>query len=119
LTEGDQVHPSIPTPKGKRGKAKQHPARNLLDRLRKHQEAVLLFLKRLDVPFDNNLAERDIRMVKVQQKVSGSFRSTEGARFFCRIRGYVSTLRKQGLQIFPALEATLCGQPLLPSFSET
>jgi transposase len=119
LTEGDQVHPPIPTPKGKRGKAKQHPARNLLDRLRKHQEAVLLFLKRLDVPFDNNLAERDIRMVKVQQKVSGSFRSTEGASFFCCVRGYVSTLRKQGLQIFPALEATLRGQPLLPSFSET
>jgi transposase len=116
LTEGDLVHPPIPTPKGKRGKAKQHPARNLLDRLRKHQQAVLLFLQRLDVPFDNNLAERDIRMVKVQQKVSGSFRSTEGAVSFCRIRGYLSTLRKQGLHVFSALEATLRGQPFLPSF---
>jgi transposase len=116
LTEGDLVHPLAPTPKGKRGKAKQHPARNLLDRLRKHQQAVLLFLQRLDVPFDNNLAERDIRMVKVQQKVSGSFRSTEGAVSFCRIRGYLSTLRKQGLHVFSALEATLRGQPLLPSF---
>ncbi len=116
LDEGDLVHPRAPTPAGKRGKAKQHPARNLLDRLRKHQSAVLLFLERLDVPFDNNLAERDIRMVKVQQKVSGSFRSTEGAATFCRIRGYLSTLRKQGIHVFSALHATLCGQPILPSF---
>ena len=119
LDEADQLHPCISTPAGKRGRAKQHPARNLLDRLRKHQEAVLLFLRRLDVPFDNNLAERDIRMLKVQQKVSGSFRSTQGAVQFCRIRGYLSTLRKQGLHVFSALEATLCDQPLLPSFSET
>jgi transposase len=116
LDEGDQVHPSIPTPKGKRGRAKQHPARNLLDRLRKHQQAALLFLQRLEVPFDNNLAERDLRMVKVQQKVSGTFRSTQGAIHFCHIRGYLSTLRKQGLHVFSALEATLRGQPLLPSF---
>ncbi len=68
LDEGDQVHPRAPTTPGKRGKAKQHPARNLLDRLRKHQNAVLAFLYNLNVPFDNNLAERDVRMVKVQQK---------------------------------------------------
>lgn len=119
LSQGDQVHPRVPTPAGKRGKAKQHPGRNLLDRLRKHQDAVLCFLTNLAVPFDNNLAEQDIRMVKVQQKVSGSFRSTQGAVSFCRIRGYVSTLRKQGLHVFSALEATLRGQPLLPSFSTT
>lgn len=116
LSDGDQAHPRAPTPKGKRGKAKQHPARNLLDRLRKYQDAFLLFLQDLRVPFDNNLAERAIRMVKVQQKVSGSFRSTEGAVHFCRIRGYLSTLRKQSLHVFSALEATLRGQPLLPSF---
>ncbi|MGH2479320.1 MAG: IS66 family transposase [Ktedonobacteraceae bacterium] len=116
LDEGDQVHPRAPARPGKRGKTKQHPARNLLDRLRKHQDACLLFLHDLAVPFDNNLAERDIRMVKVQQKVSGAFRSTEGAVHFCRIRGYVSTLRKQALPVFSALQATLCGQPLLPSF---
>jgi transposase len=69
LDEGAQVHPRAPTPAGKRGKAKQHPARNLLDHLRKHQGAVLSFLHDLNVPFDNNLAERDVRMVKVQQKV--------------------------------------------------
>jgi transposase len=119
LDEGDGVHPRAPTPAGKRGKAKQHPARNLLDRLRKHQDAVLAFLYDLAVPFDNNLAERDIRMVKVQQKVSGTFRSDDGAISFARIRGYVSTLRKQSQPIFSALEATLRGQPPLPSFQAT
>jgi transposase len=116
LDQGDQVHPRAPATPGKRGKAKQHPARNLLDRLRTHQDAVLAFLYDLDVPFDNNLAERDVRMVKVQQKISGCFRSDEGAISFCRIRGYLSSLRKQGLPLFAALEATLRGQPLLPSF---
>ena len=116
LDEGDQVHPRAPTTPGKRGKARQHPARNLLDRLRKYQDAVLAFLYDLNVDFDNNLAERDVRMVKVQQKVSGTFRSDEGAVSFCRIRGYLSSLRKQSLHVFSALEATLLNQPLLPSF---
>src|SRR5258708_34323204 len=62
LDEGDRVHPRILTPKGKRGRAKQHPGRNLLDRLRKHQDSVLAFLSDLAVPFDNNLAEMDLRM---------------------------------------------------------
>ena len=66
--------------------------------------------------WSNNQAERDVRMVKVQQKVSGSFRSQAGAAAFCRIRGYLSTLRKQGLHLLNALEATLRGHPVLPSF---
>jgi transposase len=119
LDEGDQVHPRAPTQAGKRGKAKQHPARNLLDRPRKHQDAVLRFLSDLAVPFDNNQAERDVRMVKVQQKVSGTFRSDDGPVSFARIRGYLSTLRKQGLPLFSALQDTLQGQPLLPSFLGT
>src|SRR6266581_2766163 len=116
LDEGDQAHPRATAPPGKRGRCKQSDARNLLDRLRKQQKAVLNFLEDLRVDFDNNLAERDLRMVKVQQKVSGCFRSVAGAQAFARIRGYLSTLRKQGLPLLSSLQATLCGHPVLPSF---
>jgi len=101
-------------PCGKRGKPRQSKPKNLLDRLDKQRHQVLLFAYRFDVPFDNNLAERDIRMVKVQQKVSGCFRSQEGASFFCRIRGYLSTMKKQGENLLVALLGTFCGQPPLP-----
>jgi transposase len=105
LEEGYRANPPDPPPEaGKRGRSKQSPARNLLDRLSTHQEAVLLFLDTFAVPFDNSLAERDMRMVKVQQKVSGCFRSEAGAVAFCRIRGYLSTLRKQGCAVLTALE---------------
>jgi transposase len=115
LDEGDRLHPHVLGPPGRRGRCNQRAARNLLDRLRKHQQAVLAFLEDLRVDFDNNLAERDLRMVKVQQKVSGCFRSVAGAEAFSRIRGYLSTLRKQGLPLLSALQATLCGHPVLPS----
>jgi len=119
LAEADQAHPHAQAPPGHRGRCKQSAARNLLDRLRKHQQAVLAFLEDLRVDFDNNLAERDIRMVKVQQKVSGGFRSLPGAAAFCRIRGYLSTLRKQGVHLLSALQATLLGHPVSPSFQTT
>jgi transposase len=79
-------------------------------------EAVLAFLYDLTIPFDNNQAERDLRMLKVQQKVSGSFRSDGGAAAFARIRGYLSTLAKQGTALLTALEALFDGQPLSPAF---
>jgi transposase len=117
LQEGWQANPPDP-PDGKvtRGRRKQSAARNLLHRLDTHQEAVLLFLERFDVSFDNSQAERDIRMVKVQQKVSGGFRSLPGAQAFCRIRGYLSTLGKQGAHLLTALELALAGHPVSPTF---
>ncbi|WP_172632486.1 IS66 family transposase [Dictyobacter arantiisoli] len=117
LQAGEQANPLDPPPKEeaiKRGRRKQSTARNLLDRLSKHQDAVLLFLENFAVPFDNSRAERDIRMVKVQQKVSGCFRSSLGAEAFCRIRGYISTLHKQGAHVLTALE--LAGHPVSPAF---
>jgi transposase len=87
----------------KRGRLKRSKARNLVERLGKLQQETLRYLYDFRVPFDNNLAERDIRMMRVQQKVSGLFRSYEGALAFCRIRSYISTMRKQGLSVIDAI----------------
>ena len=119
LAEGDRAHPRAQAPPGQRGRCKQSAARNLLDRLRKQPQAVLRFLEDLRGAFDNNQAERDLRMIKVQQKVSGCFRAWAGAQAFARIRGYLSTLRKQGVSLLSALVATLQGHPPLPSFQMT
>ena len=85
---------------------------NFLLRLERRREEVLLFLSDFSVPFDNNQAERDLRMIKLQQKTSGCFRSEEGARRFCRIRSYVSTVRKQGGTVIKAFEGACKGKPL-------
>jgi transposase len=113
VTEGLRANPP-PKPTGKRGRPKQTTARNLLDRLVTHRAAVLAFLHDFRVPFDNNQAERDLRMFKVKQKVSGCFRSPDGADYFCRIRGYLSTLRKQGYSILDGLTSVFEGQPYMP-----
>ena len=118
LLQAEAAQPRELSPPVKvKGRHKQSAARNLLDRLSKEQDAVLAFVFNLAVPFGNNLAERDLRMIKVQQKISGCFRSFAGATAFCRIRGYLSTLRKQGLDLLNALEQVLLGHPILPDFS--
>jgi transposase len=116
LADGARANPP-PVPTGKRGRPKRGKAGSLVDRLRSHQAETLAFLENFAVPFDNNQAERDIRMTKVRQKISGGFRTTTGADRFSRIRGYISTLRKQDIPIFAALTSTLTGTPPIPATS--
>ena len=117
LATGHAANPPPAHRPKQRGRAKQTPAQNLLERLWLGQDQVLAFLDDLTIPFDNNQAERDLRMLKVQQKVSGAFRSAAGATAFARLRGYLSTLRKQGVALLAALEALFAGQPLYPTFA--
>ena len=117
VDQGLEVNPANEPEAGKQGRAKQSAGRNLALRLQKHQRAVLRFLEDPEVPFDNNQAERDIRMVCVKRKVSGGFRSEGGGEVFCRIRSYLSTLRKQGLNPLSGLISIFQGRLLLPQFS--
>jgi transposase len=117
LAEAARIHPRRTGPPGQRRRVKQSPAHNLVARLRKHRDAVLRFLTDLAVPFDNNQAERDIRMPKLKQKVSGGFRSEEGAQDFATIRSYLSTLRKQGVDTYRALVLTFQGHPPMPNLA--
>lgn len=114
---GLRSNPEQPKASGSKRRVKQSPETNLLLRLNRYRDDVMRFLADPDVPFDNNLAERAIRMPKLKQKVSGCFRSEHGADTFCTIRSYLATLRKQGLDLFSALTRTFQGNPLLPAFS--
>jgi transposase len=109
--------PDIHPPPVKRGRRKKTKGRNLVERFDKHKEAILRFVHDFKVPFDNNLAERDIRMMKVQQKISGSFRSWEGAEQFCLLRTYISTIRKQGLNVWEALGSLFDDDIFMPQLT--
>jgi transposase len=108
----ENPHSLNPEKQGKRGKNPKTKARNLLERFIQHKEKIMRFLTDLKVPFENNQAERDIRMMKLQQKISGTFRTTQGAQAFCRIRAYISTIRKNGLPVLEGILAALKGVPL-------
>ncbi len=119
VQEGFEAHPLPPSSANagtakKRGRPKQTPPRNLLIRLRDFKAQVLAFMYDFHVPFDNNQAERDVRMVKVKQKVSGCFRTLEGAERFGHIRGYISTARKNAKNVFEAIRDAFGGTPFIP-----
>lgn len=114
IDRGYEAHP-IREPSGKRGRTKQSTGRNLVARLDVHRDAALAFLHDFDVAFDNNLAERDVRMMKLRLKISGCFRTTVGADTFCAIRSYLSTMIKQGHNAFQVLTRVMNNQILPPA----
>jgi len=112
---GNAANPFVKSKVKKRGPPKRSKAQNLLKRLAEHEDSVLAFLHDMNVPFTNNLGEQDIRMIKVRLKVSGCFRTFEGAERFARIRGYLSTSRKHGLNLLDAISNAYQGKPFIPT----
>lgn len=106
--------PACTPEKKKRGRSKKSKSRNLLERFIHYEDDVLRFMQHVDVPFTNNQGENDLRMTKVQQKISGCFRSVEGAQIFCRVRAYLITCRKHGMGATEALKTLFEGK--LPAF---
>jgi len=109
LLKGEALHPRAESAGRKR--PRQSEEHRLLNRLRRDREQVLAFMRDLQVPFDNNQAERDLRMVKARQKVLGCFRTTLGALIFLRIRGYLSTMNKQNRHLLDSLQAIFSPSP--------
>ena len=117
LSQGRLEQPATSFVPPKRGRRKKSKAANLLDRLDKYRDFVLAFTTDFRAPFTNNQAEQDVRMMKVQQKISGGFRTFEGAQKFALVRSYISTARKHGLDILPAITDALCGRPFIPAMT--
>lgn len=103
IEQGFKQNPFTPPKKKKRGRVAKTKPLNLLERMRDYKQDIIRFLFDFEVPFDNNFSERDIRMMKLKQKISGCFRSKTGAQYFARIRSYIVTARKQELNVFDAL----------------
>lgn len=114
LDEGFKINPAPEKIPGKKGRVKQTPPKNLLDRFQNYKDEILRFMFDLRIPFDNNQSERDIRMIKVKIKVSGTFRTKQGADAFCVIRGYISTARKNGINAIEAIKGVFNGTPFVP-----
>jgi len=115
IAQGYQVNPlgkGPPAAKHQRGRPKKGKTRCLLERLDHHWRMVLRFMYDFRVPFDNNLSERDVRMMKVRQKISGTFRSADMAKAFCRIRSFISTVRKQAFPLMNSIELVFTANPL-------
>lgn len=113
LDEGGRLNPEPSAPplgKKKRGRIKRTKARNLINRLEEHKASYLGYLTNPEIPFTNNDAERPIRMIKVQQKVSGCFRNLESCKSFLLMRGYIETLRKNGRNVFEGTRNAITGQ---------
>jgi transposase len=111
IQEAMKLHPSPKRVPGKRGLIKKGKALSLLERLLKHADDILRFAKESATPFDNNQAERDLRMMKTKQKISGCFRSENGADYFCKIRSYIATVKKQKMNVLEAIEVAVSGTP--------
>ncbi len=115
LRDGEKLNPEMKKPSGKRGRVKQSVAFNLLQRMRQHTDAVLRFVGDPAVPFTNNIGEQSVRMPKVKQKISGCFRTLEGAQHFCIIRTCLATLHKQGHGMLDAIRRAFAGNPIAPA----
>ena len=119
ILRGVRANPPPAQTVPKRGRKKKSKAGNLVARLRDYSGEVLRFVHDFRVPFENNEAERQLRMMKVQQKISGTFRSWQGAVAFCRIRSYIATCRKREVNVIDALSSVFDGRPLLPKMLQT
>jgi transposase len=123
VKKADRLNPPLPKSTAESAATKkpapQLTPRRLINRLQRRRDEVLRFMADTSVPFDNNGSERDLRMIKLQQKISGCFRTPDGARSFCRVRSYLSTARKQGHSLLSALERAFNGKPLVFQTAES